>query len=147
MKINIAGYRDSLYVLKSDLFIDQDGLFYQVKKTISKSSINHNIWAIEYLKSINDNLKYYISPTEVLIHKYGFLYYGHDELLYKPIIKITNPLYFDKHVSDKQLDSLFEIMYLNNEDPYKVPMLMGEENVYDYIEIERGKTYVKSMRG
>ncbi len=145
MKINISGYSDSLYVLKSDLFIDQNGLYYQVKKTISKSQINHNIWATEYLKSINDNLEYYISPSEVLIHKYGFLYYGHDELLYKPIVKIANPLFFNKRASEQQLDSLFEIMYLNNEDPYKVPMLIGEENVYDYVEIERGKIYVKSI--
>ena len=145
MKVNLLGYKDALFVTKSDLFIDQAGIYYQVKKTISKSNINHNIWAIEYLKSIKDELKYVISPEEVLIHKYGFLYYSHDKLVYKPIIKTSNPMFFGVRTSDEQLDSLFEIMYINGENPYNVPMIMGEENVYDYVEEERGKTYVKSI--
>ena len=145
MKVNLTGYKDSLFVTKSDLFIDQEGLFYQIKKTISKSKINHNVWAVEYLESIKDKTSYAMSPSEVLIHRYGFLYYSHDELVYKPIIKIPNPKYFGVRASDEQLDSLFEIMYLNEENPYNVPMLMGEENVYDYVEEERGKQYVKSL--
>ena len=145
MKVNLTGYKDSLFVSKSDLFIDQAGLYYQVKKTISKSRINHNIWALEYLKYIEDNIEYALSPSEVLIHKYGFLYYSHDELLYKPIIKISNPKYFGTYRSEEQLDSLFEIMYMNGEDPFRVPMLMDDDSVYDYVEIERGKTYVKSI--
>lgn len=145
MKVNLTGYKDSVYVRKSDLFIDQKGLYYQVKKTVSKSKISHIIWAIEYLKSIEDYTNYYLSADEVLVHKYGFLYYSHDELIYKPIIKIANPKYFGTHASDEQLDSLFAIMYLNGENPFNVPMLMGEENIYDYVEEERGKTYVKSI--
>lgn len=145
MKVNLTGYTDSVFVKRSDLFIDQFGLYYQVRKTISKSNINHNIWAIEYLKSINDNIEYALSPAEVLVHKYGFLYYSHDELVYKPIIKISNPKYFGTYSSEEQLDSLLEIMILNGENPFNVPMIMGEDNVYDYVEEERGKTYVKSI--
>ena len=169
MKINLKGYKDASLVTRSDLFIDQEGVYYQIKKTISKSKINHNIWANEYLKDkqesripVDLNSPDYLdqimkskerirnlSPSELLIHKYGFLYYSHDELLYKPIIKIANPSYYHMYVSDEQLDSLFEIMILNKENPFNVPMLMGDVDIYDYVEVmneeERGKTYVKKL--
>ena len=168
MKVSLKGYKDASMVTRSDLFIDQKGLYYQIKKTISSSKINHNIWANAYINEQNEkripvdlNSPDYLeqimqakeriknlSPAEYLIHKYGFLYYSHDELLYKPIIKIANPAYYKMRASDEQLDSLFEIMVLNHENPFNVPMLMGDTNVYDYVEVmeeERGKTRVKSL--
>lgn len=164
MKINLNGYKDPTFVTKSDLFIDKYGLYYQVKKTISKSKINHNIWANyylneqdkekklsldifsnNYLSDLNIARNNNLSPSEILIHKDGFLYYSHDEILYKPIIIVANPKYYGIRATEEQLDSLFEIMMLNGENPFLVPMLMGEENIYDYVEEERGKVYEKKL--
>ena len=126
MNINLIPYNDVLQVCKYDLFINVDGEYFKVKKTISKDKMNHNIWAEQYLNNINDNKDYNnLSMSEILIHKYGFVYYSHDGLLYKPIIKIPNPKYFNKSVNEKQLDSLFNIMMVNNENPFYVPMLNG----------------------
>lgn len=148
MNIDLKSYDDLMLVSKHDLFINKLGEYYKIKKTLSKDSMNHNIWALKYLEEINDKEKYVgLSPSEVLIHKYGFLYYSHDMLLYKPIIKIANPKYFKEKVTREQLDSLFDIMIINDENPFIVPMLNGKKNIYDYEEMnyERGKVYEKTL--
>lgn len=148
MNIDLNPYNDAVLVRKYDLFINKLGEYFKIKRTLSKDRMNHNIWAEKYLEEINDKEEYIgLSPAEVLIHKYGFLYYSHDGLLYKPIIKVANPGYFKIRKTEEQLDSLFNIMVINGENPFIVPMLNGEENIYDYEEMnnERGKVYAKTL--
>lgn len=129
-------YDDAIEVLRHDLFIDKQGKYYKIKKTLSKNKMSHNIWAKEFLLENKDtNIYEGLSDVEVLIHKYGFTYYSHDCLLYKPIIKIPNPIHFKNKITEEQIDSLIDIMLLNNENPFNVPFINGEENIYDYVEI------------
>lgn len=129
-------YDDALEVLKHDLFIDKDGKYYKIKRTVSKDNTSHNIWARDFLLRRGEvNLSKNLNDVELLIHKYGFTYYSHDGLLYKPIIKIPNPIYYKRTVTDEQIDSLIEIMLLNGENPFKVPFINKEDNIYDYVEI------------
>jgi len=145
MNIDMEQYDDCILVRNYNLFIDPDGLFYRINR-INKSGIDHNVWALEYFKKINSIYESkHLSPAEVLIHKYGFLYYSHDMLVGKPIVKIANPIYYKKHVSDEELDSLFQVMLINNEDPFSVPMQMGYDNVYDYVALTDEKIYKKGL--
>lgn len=144
MIIDLEAYDDSVIVKNYNLFIDPDGMFYRINRIKNDYSIDHNLWALEYFKKlcdIYDSKK--LSPAEVLIHKYGFLYYSHDMLVRKPIVKVPNPKYYRQRVSEEELDSLFQIMLLNNEDPFSVPMQMGYDDVYDYVALTDEKKYEK----
>ena len=128
-----------------DGYIDSKGNFYRVKQRL-KTTCNHEIWAEEYLKnnatSYNDivvvdslilNLVTLKTYTEKLIHLYGFVYYSHDELLYKPISKLPNPKIFGRRVTEEQMDTLYGIMLMNNENT-NIPIFYGE--ALDYVGLE-----------
>lgn len=144
MNIDTKKYDDVLKVMNCDLFIDKYGYYYKVKKNKSNELINHNTWADYYLKEVLKIDKKINNSAIFLVNCVGMIYYSHDILECKPIIKIPNPNYYKKRATSTQLDALFDIMLINNENPYIVPMLMGEENVYDYIEIDsKNKRKVK----
>ena len=77
----------------------------KVKKIYEDS---HNKWAEQFMKEnlnisdfkLNPSVSMLLclskmnGPAEILIHCFGFVYYSHDALMYKPIIKIPNPIYF-----------------------------------------------------
>ena len=145
-------YNDANDVKGYDLFIDRLGNMYKIKKTKSNSIVDHNSWAEKYMietQKINKlnfkinssnliNLINLKGPAEILVHSYGFVYYSHDALLFQPIIKAPNPKYFNNNVTDEQLDSLTSVMLMNNENPFVVPMIMGEEDYdYDYTTINK----------
>lgn len=140
MNIDLNKYFDYQEVVGYDLFISKDGGFYKIKK-VGLNYPTHNDWAYEFLKAKNINIKdsKFRSVSEFMIHQFGLLYYSHDGLLYKPIIKTPNPKYDGKYVTEEQLDSLFSVMIMNRENPYNVPMLLGNQDVFDYVEQDDGK--------
>lgn len=102
-------YDDAVAVKDYDGFIDKDGNYYKVVLRREKGSKDsHNIWAENFLKDNIDinNLKLDLTystifklvelrgPAEVLINCLGFVYYSHDTLYCKPIIKLPNPRIF-----------------------------------------------------
>lgn len=143
-------YNDVVQVKDYDGFIDRDGNYYKVVLRREKSyKDSHNIWAEKFLKEKIDikNLKLNLNystifklielkgPAEILINCLGFVYYSHDSIYYKPIVKIPNPKIFGKTVTDEQLDMLCNIMLCNKEN-IDIPILYGDTNEYEYCGLE-----------
>lgn len=143
-------------------FFDQDGNFYRVNlKNSLNMALTHNTWADKYLKenlklseitfnpsySLIDRLRQITSPSELLVNGYGFVYYSHDPMRFKPIIIKPNPSVAGKRITKEQLDKLFEIMILNNENPFFNP-IFTEEEVYEYngLDDEETRGYSKCKK-
>ena len=135
VSFDMKKYDDINLIKDCDLFIDPSGYFYKIKPIKGISILNHNTWSKKYLDNLKYTFNHKFSPAEIMVHLFGFVYYSHDQLKYKPIIKTPNPRYFNVSSSPEQLNSLFNVMMVNGENPFNVPMLMGEENIYDYEEI------------
>lgn len=152
-------YIDLVDICHYNGFIDQDGYFYKVSpKNHSKVKVDHNLWARAYVKVHGDRfrrmdfsasglftLSQISSEVDVLVHIYGFVYYSHDDIYYKPIIKCPDPKY-NKFIKNKsQEDLLFGIMLLNDEDPYNNPIFQSDK-VYSYVGLNdevRGKSKIR----
>ena len=128
-------YDDVTQINRYEGFIDRNGNFYKVCKrgekiTDEKGMIrdSHNLWAEAFLKeklSVK-NFKFNPSvselfalsslngPAEILIHCFGYVYYSHDPIYYKPIIKGPNPKIASYRITEEQLNTLFSVMLLNN---------------------------------
>ncbi len=133
-----------------DGYIDPQGKFYRVKQRL-KATCNHEDWAIEYLKNNNNSyndiqikkslllnqitLK---TNTEKLIHLYGFIYYSHDDIFFKPIIELPNPKIFGRCATEEQMDTLHGILLINNENT-NIPIFYGNTLGYVGIEDESGE--------
>lgn len=145
-KFDFKPYDDIITCSIYDGFFSPDGYYYKVKQRRSNMCNNsHNEWAEKFIKEkmniqdldINPTysalyaLKQIKGPAELLVHRFGYLYYSHDPLFYKPIIIKPNPKIAGKSVTDKQLDMLFQMMLLNNENPFFNP-IFTEEDVYTY---------------
>lgn len=137
-------YDDILISQKYDGFIDPNGYYYKVNLRNSGKVIDHNLWANEYMKNNGDKyrklnfsasglftLSQISSVAEALVHIYGFIYYSHDSYTRKPIIILPNPLYNNCKMTAAQNEVLFNIMLLNNEDPFTCP-IFTEDGVYFY---------------
>lgn len=136
LSLDMTKYSDINAIKNHDLFIDQNGDFYKIRPIKGMSLFNHNTWAKMYLDKLNYDLDQRFSPSEVLVHVLGFVYYSHDQLKFKPIIKIADPWFCNMNTTKAQLDSLYNVMIVNGENPNIVPMLMGEEGIYDYEGID-----------
>ena len=139
-------YDDLLDICNYNGFIDQNGYFYKVSpKFHNRSNVDHNLWARTYVKEHGDRfrrmdftasglftLSQISSEVEVMVHIYGFVYYSHDDLYHKPIIKCPDPKYNKFIMTRSQEDLLFEIMFLNDEDPFNNPIFSCDD-VYSYV--------------
>lgn len=135
--------QDIALCTKYDGFIDKLGNYYIVKERRKSSlSSGHNEWAEQYMKHNKLNLigKTYSMllslsklrcPADYLIHCFGFAYYSHDSLLYKPIIMLPNPNYFGNRATSEQIETLFQVMLFNKENPYNKEILI-DSNIYEY---------------
>ena len=76
---------------------------------------------------------------DVLIHFYGFIYYGHDAYTRKPIIIYPDDTINSKCVSKEQIETLFKILRANEEltDLYSA----YEEKIQD----DRHEKYVDNL--
>lgn len=111
-----------------DGFIDPIGNFYKVSKK-NKHNPTHIEWADEFVTKKLDYIKQLCNPSgsflytisrlknkqEILVHFYGFIYYGHDAYTRKPIIIFPDNAINDKYVSKEQIEMLFKILHENNE--------------------------------
>lgn len=143
---------------KLEDFIDYDGFvapngdFYKVSLA-NKHNPTHNTWAdkfviekldfLKHLSSANKSFLYTISKLktkqDILIHYYGFIYYGHDSYSKKPIIIYPDSTYNDKYVTQEQLDIIFRIFKENNE----LDMLYLDYE--EKIDNERHERYIDSL--
>lgn len=154
-------YDDAKEIHRYDGFIDKNGYFYKVCKIGEKIldengrvRDSHNKWAEAYLKeklkvenfkfnptvSALFSLTQLSGPAEILVHCFGFTYYSHDPVYYKPIIKTPNPRIANYKVTEDQLDMLYLIMLLNKEST-DIPIFMGEDE--DYLGTDDVKNYRK----
>lgn len=160
-KFDFEHYDDAVLIHNYNGFIDQDGYFYKVSpKNHDNTEIEHNLWARAYVKTHGDKfrrmdfsasglftLSQISSEVDVLVHIYGFVYYSHDSLYTKPIIKVPDPKYNNFIKSKYQEDMLFNIMLINNENPFENP-IFTDDTVYTYVGLNetqngRSKKYEK----
>lgn len=111
-----------------DGFISPEGEFYPVSIK-NKHNPTHHEWAYYYVTKKLDYIKKLSNPTgsflytisrlkskqDILIHFYGYIYYGHDAFTKKPIIIYPDNTINNIYVTEKQLDMLFKILKVNNE--------------------------------
>ena len=148
-------YDDAMEVKNYDGFIDRDGNFYKVGlRTKKDGSDSHNIWAETYIreklnfKDVKLNvttstiftLVSLSGPAEILINCFGYVYYSHDPIFYRPIIKIPNPKIANYKVTEEQLNMLYMIMTYNRENT-DISILNGDDNVCDYCGLDDDDHY------
>ena len=142
-------------------FIGRDGEFYMVSKR--KSHVpTHIEWATEYvcnctnyvklLANLNASLIYTLSrlkdKQDMLIHYYGYVYYGQDQFTHIPIVIYPDIDINNKEITIEQRRMLYDVMLLNNEiEHYKFEHQKYEDDSKhdDYIDrfitkqLEKGK--------
>ena len=130
-----------------DGFIDLSGNFYRVK--IKNGDDIFNDWAAKYMEknrftglqfqpsySMLLSLTKIKSSIELLVNCYGFVYYNHIDD--KPIVMLPNPHIAGNRVAPIQLESLIEIMKLNNENPIDKEFIIDANKFY-YNGLDGGK--------
>lgn len=146
-------YDDANQVKDYDGFIDKLGNFYKVCKRNKKIyEDSHNKWAEQFIKEklnisdfkLNPSVSMLLclskmnGPAEILIHCFGFVYYSHDPIYLKPIIKVPNPKIASYKVTKEQLDMLSMVMLLNNED-INIPIFFDDNEEYSYCGLDDNK--------
>lgn len=159
---DFKAYDDAMEIHRYEGFIDRNGNFYKVCKrgekiTDEKGIVrdSHNKWADAYIKEkLNiKNFKFnptasalltFISlngPAEILIHCFGYVYYSHDPVYYKPIIKAPDPKIANYKATEEQLDMLFSLMVINKENT-NIPIFFNDDDI-DYLGRDDNKNYKK----
>ena len=115
-------------IIKYDGFIAPDGSFYKVSIK-NRHNPTHIEWAEEYVKRKLDYVKRLANPSgsllyiisrldnkqDVLVHFYGYVYYGHDAASRKPIIIYPDRAINEREITEEQLNTLFNILRKNDE--------------------------------
>lgn len=136
-------------IKKYDGFIAPDGSFYKVSK-IHKHKPSHIAWANKYVTTKLDYIKFLSNPTKsflytvsrlknkqnILIHIYGYIYYGHDAFNRTPIIIYPDETINGVCSTQTQLDTLFNIMKENGELQYMTTYYQ------DKVEEDKHERYV-----
>lgn len=151
-KFDFNSYDDINLCHRFDGFIAPDGSYYKVKPKNSKDMFidSHNTWAQKYITeklkvselkirtthSMLFGLNQINGPAEILIHYFGYVYYSHDPIYYKPIIKLPDNKIAGYNVTEEQLDTLFQIMILNDEKPYDSDIFF-DNNINDYSGLDQ----------
>lgn len=155
-------YDDALEVYRYEGFIDKNGYFYKAVKRgekifddNGKVRDSHNSWAEAYLREKLNIKEFKFNPTasalfsltklsgpaEILVHCFGFVYYSHDPVYYKPIIKVPDPKVANYKVTEEQLDMLYHLMTINKENT-NIGIFFGEEDT-DYLGRDDQDNYKK----
>lgn len=133
-----------------DGFISPNGEFYPVSIK-NKHNPTHQEWAYEYVTKKTNFIKLLAKPNgsllyilarlqdkqDVLIHYYGFVYYGHDNFSRRPLLIFPDTEINGKKITKEQKRILFDIMYLSNEESYypdDIKSFMDEEKHINYVD-------------
>ena len=159
---DFKAYDDVMEIHRYEGFIDRNGKFYKVCKrgekiTDEKGRVrnSHNKWAEAYLKEKMNIKDFKFNPTasalltltslngpvEILIHCFGYVYYSHDPIYYKPIIKTPDPKIASYKATEEQLDMLFSLMLVNKENT-NIPIFFNDEDI-DYLGRDDCENYKK----
>ena len=123
-----------------DGFIGKNGRFYVVK-TKGYDKNFHNLWAECYVKKFCQDYDEFFQLIgindyiDLLVNIYGFVYYSHDSVYLRPIIQLPNHHLASKKPTSNQIESLIEIMLMNNEEPLNKEFLVDAE-MFNYNELE-----------
>ena len=143
-------YDDVMEIKNYNGFIDRLGNFYKVsKKKNNVNSDSHNLWAEAYMKEKKDLKDFKFNPTasallslsklngpaSILVNCFGFVYYSHDPFYHFPIIKAPDPKLANFKITKEQIDTLFEIMFVNMENT-DILMDFEEGDILDYCGME-----------
>lgn len=115
-------------IIKYDEFIAPDGSFYKVSIK-NKHNPTHIEWANIFVIKYLDYIKHLTNPSgsflyiisrlkdkqDILIHFYGYIYYGHDAESRKPIIIYPDRSVNERETTNEQLNTLFNILRKNGE--------------------------------
>lgn len=133
-----------------DRFIAPDGGFYKVSVK-NKHTPTHNEWADKYVVSKLNYIKLLANPSksllyalsslrekqDILIHFYGYVYFGHDSYDRKPKIIYPDERVNNVSVTKRQLAVIYDILDKNNELSYMSfdpEDKTQEDNLNTYIE-------------
>lgn len=126
-----------------DGFIGPQGDYYHVKP-MGQSDDFHNVWAEQYIKLLcdKDYNDYFKLPgisdfTDLLVNIFGFIYYNHDCKSLQPIIKLPNHGIAGKRTTNNQIETLIEIMLINNEDPLHKEFVI-DADIFYYNGLDNG---------
>ena len=114
-----------------DWFISPKGDFYIVSEKY-KHMPTHYEWADYFVTKETDYIRNLANPSgsflytlsrlkskeDILIHFYGFIYYGHDSLSRNPILIYPNYDINNKEITNFQYDVLWKVLYINDELRY-----------------------------
>lgn len=138
-KFDFNKYTNVEDCINYDGFIAPGGEFYRVS-VCNKHKPTHNEWAdkfvlekLDYIKELtraSGSFLYTMSrlknKLEILMHFYGYIYYGHNLYDRAPIIIYPNSDINNKEVSTMQYNMLFDILYERDELMY-LPVMTLEE--------------------
>ena len=138
-KFDFNKYTDVEDCINYDGFIAPSGEFYRVS-VCNKHKPTHNEWADKYVLEKSDYVKELTrasssflytmsrlkSKLEILMHFYGYIYYGHNLHNRAPIIIYPNSDINNKEVSTMQYNMLFDILYERDELMYLPVMALDE---------------------
>lgn len=146
-------YDDVVEVRNYNGFIDRLGNFYKVSpKRTKMNSDSHNKWAEAFLREKLDIKEFKLNetasalltlsrlngPASILVNCFGYVYYSHDPICFKPIIKAPDPKIANFKITEEQIDLLFEIMLVNNENT-DILMDFEEGTITDYCGLDEGE--------
>jgi ribonucleotide reductase alpha subunit len=133
--------KDDLKFIKGfDGFIDPMGQFYRVKE-IGKEGLSYN----DYVKSLmdqkridlikmyneikkrNPKINYDYDLRDLLINVLGYVSYEHDNRRGELELICPNPVINNKETTDKQIDTIFQLICLNHEEYKSIPELFKYE--------------------
>ncbi len=155
MEIRIANKEEyGLY----DGFISPSGEFYIVSQKY-KHAPTHHEWAdyfvtrkTNYIKNLSrpsGSFLYTISrlktKQDILIHFYGFIYYGHDAMNRKPIIICPNYDINNMELTNFQHDTLWRILYFNDELSYYPCNFIDDE--HNKMHDKYVKQFIQKLEG
>ena len=131
-----------------DGFIDPQGKYYIVKEKGQEEDL-FNIWSKQFIEQITKvyyteiklniktilNLQKIDTFTDLLINLFGYIYYNHDQEFKKPIIKLPDPNICNISATSDQIEALYKIMQINNENPIDKEFIIDATiNYYNGIE-------------